>query len=92
MYITCNGRCYSCNALSANTNSILLRFAHYAAFHDVQMLAMLACVCQLQCVRVDNYFKAHQPAQDKHPTTPMPSTPALSRKLVRGGVSVALSI
>ena len=32
------------------------RFAHYSKLHDVQTLALLACICQLQCLNVDEYF------------------------------------
>ena len=56
------------------------RFAHYAKLHDVQTLALLACICQLQCQHVDKYFKTQlKPAQD--PVLTGPLTPYPERKI-----------
>lgn len=33
-------------------------FIHYGQLHDVQTLAMLACICQLQCCNVDRHFES----------------------------------
>ncbi len=56
----------------------IIRFTHYAQLHDVQTLAMLACICQLQCQHVDEYFL------NKSLPEPLPSqllTPYPERKL-----------
>ena len=55
--------CDLLHTVSLLTNLFNFRFDHYAKLHDVQTLAMLACVFQEHCLQFDQKPK-------KHPTTP----------------------
>jgi hypothetical protein len=48
---------------------IIFRFEYYSELHDVQMLAMMACICQLQCLNVAEHFTDEN---QQHSTTPPP--------------------
>ena len=53
------------------------RFSHYAKLRDVQTLAMLACICQLQCHNIDEYFRTNYKSD---PVTKSPLTPTPNKK------------
>ena len=53
------------------------RFSYYAKLRDVQTLAMLACICQLQCHNIDEYFRT---IHKSDPVTKSPLTPTPNKK------------
>ena len=63
---------------------LIFRFDHYAKLHDVQTLAMLACIFQEHCLQFD--LKPKKPLNNSHTNSSNNSlATAVSRSLVSSG-------